>query len=659
MSARTHLASIAILAVLLYANTLGHQYAFDDAIVLTKNEHVQLGIQGIPALLSEDSISGFLKTETRLSGGRYRPLSLVTFAIERSLFGAGHPGISHGINLLLYGVTGLLLYLLLLGLMPERRNLAWLATLLFLAHPLHTEVVANIKGRDELLMFALALGSALLTLRKRPIWGGCLFGLALLAKENAITLLAVLPPALVLFRGHSLRAAGIKTLPWLVAAIVFVVLRIAIVGFLGDRGSTSLLNDPFAEADAAAKFATIMLTLGHYLWLMLIPHPLICDYSYNQVPLVGWGNPLVLLSLVAHLGLAILVIRKRGSLGLILLYYFATLSIVSNLAFPIGVAMAERFLYLPSLAFCIAVAALILRTPQRARPVLAGVLLLAFSAKTIHRNAAWKDDWTLFSCDVRKAPNNARMQLAYGEHALRQNQLPEAVAALTRSVEIYPAANSYQWLARAQTAAEDWPGVLASTEAGLTRGDSLAGLHALRGKALLRSDSKAEAITHLQRARDLKDESLETRKLHAFLLLDLGRIADALPHLRELIAAAPEDLAHREVLARALHISGDPDGAIAEFAILAERQPDSLAAHYRVAAALEERARTEEAIAAYQDFLDLAPDHAVTHFRLGRLLLATESPQAIPHLERAVAGMPEPAQAQAALEQARTRFQQE
>lgn len=654
MSARLHLGTIIAFALLLYANTLGHRYAFDDAVVLTKNTHVQRGIAGIPALLSQDTISGFLKTETRLSGGRYRPLSLITFAIERSLFGSDHPVISHVINLLLYAMTGVLLYSVLLSLLgEERRVLVFLATLLFLAHPLHTEVVANIKGRDELLAFALALSSTWLLLKDQRIFASSVFFLSLMAKENAITLLAVLPPALMLFRGLTLREASIRSIPWLVAAVVFIALRIPIVGFLGDRGSTSLLNDPFAEADAAAKFATIALTLGHYFYLLLVPHPLICDYSYNQVPLVGWSHPVAILSLVAHLAIAIFAIRKRGGIGLLILYYIATLSIVSNLIFPVGVAMAERFLYLPSLAFCVAAAWLILRTPQRAMPIIASCVLLAYSAKTIHRNAAWKDDWTLFSCDARKTPNNARMQLAYGEHALRQNQLPEAVAALTRSTEIYPMANTYLWLARAQSAAEDWAGVLASTEAGLSRLDSLAALHAIRAKASLRSGLKPQALAHYQRAIDLGDTSFDTQKSYAFMLLDAGQIADALPYLRTVVAEEPDLAAHREVLARALHISGDPDGAIAEFATLAEMQPASISAHYRLSAALEERGRAGEAIAAYRGLLEFAPGHAITHLRLGSLLLVAGDAAAIPHLERAAAGMPDPAPAEEKLQQAR------
>ena len=568
MSTRVRLTAILGLVFILYANTLGHDYAFDDAVVITHNDHVQKGVAGIPAILSTDTMSGFLGTETRLSGGRYRPLSLVTFAIEHSLWGQS-PFMAHAINLLLYALSGILLYLVLLRLAGEaQRRLIFLATLIWLAHPLHTEVVANIKGRDELLMLTLALGATWLILARRWVASGVLFFLALLSKENAITLVAVLPAALMVCRQEQARDAARQTLPWFVAALLFVILRIGLIGFIGDRGSTSLLNDPFAQCSAATKFATILLTLGRYLYLQLLPHPLICDYSYNQVPLVGWGNALVLLSLMAHIGLVVLGVRKRGVVGLLILYYCATLSIVSNLVFPVGVAMAERFLFLPSLAACIGLAALLLRTPQKLMWMLAGCILLGFGGRSIHRNLAWKNDWTLFSCDVRKAPGNARMQLAYGEHALRQQKIPEAVAALERSVEIYPAANSYLWLARAQAAAEDWPAVLESSQAGLSRVESLASLHALRGKALLRQEQKDEALTHYARACELGDKSIETRQMRAYLMLDLGNIQAALPYLRELIEADPNAPKHREVLAQALLVSGDVDGAIAQLATL-------------------------------------------------------------------------------------------
>ncbi len=160
-------AVLAVLGFALYINTFGHQYALDDIAAVTQNLFVRAGLKGIPDLL---------RTEfwhfSNISLGYYRPLSLITFALEQQYFG-DNPGYSHIINALLYGLTGLFMGVLLQKWLvsparPEQTELAAeadrqtrqtqviLATIigaLFIAHPIHTEIVANIKGRDELLSF--------------------------------------------------------------------------------------------------------------------------------------------------------------------------------------------------------------------------------------------------------------------------------------------------------------------------------------------------------------------------------------------------------------------------------------------------------------------------------------------------------------------------
>ncbi len=156
-----------VLGVALYSNTFGHQYALDDIAAVSQNLFVKAGLKGIPDLL---------RTEfwhfSNISLGYYRPLSLITFALEQQYFG-DNPGYSHIINAILYGLTGLFMGVLLqkwlvgpanagqteLAADADRQTrqtqviIATLMGALFIAHPIHTEIVANIKGRDELLSF--------------------------------------------------------------------------------------------------------------------------------------------------------------------------------------------------------------------------------------------------------------------------------------------------------------------------------------------------------------------------------------------------------------------------------------------------------------------------------------------------------------------------
>jgi hypothetical protein len=162
---RWHAAILAAVALGLYANTFGHGYALDDGIVILDNEYTKAGLSGLPRLLTEDSFQGFLGKETNpVAGGRYRPLSLVTFAIEIAAFGPQHPFVGHLLNALLYALCCVVLYQVMRSLLAQRTpdagawmTLPFAAALLFAVHPLHTEAVANIKSRDEILALLFAL----------------------------------------------------------------------------------------------------------------------------------------------------------------------------------------------------------------------------------------------------------------------------------------------------------------------------------------------------------------------------------------------------------------------------------------------------------------------------------------------------------------------
>ena len=164
---------IIVFAFILYGNTYYNNYAVDDEIVIKGNSFIQHGLGGIKEILVNDSFLGFFRAQgldVNLSGGRYRPLSIITFAIEYQFFGL-KPHLSHLINVILFGITGLIIYLILLKLFKTSTTDKWyltipfIVTLLFLSHPIHTEVIANIKGRDEILAFMGSLYSLFFSIK--------------------------------------------------------------------------------------------------------------------------------------------------------------------------------------------------------------------------------------------------------------------------------------------------------------------------------------------------------------------------------------------------------------------------------------------------------------------------------------------------------------
>src|SRR5204863_3106706 len=123
----------------------------------------------------------------------------VMFAVEYELAPL-NPHLNHLVNVILYALTAFLLFITLSALLRGNLVVPLIATLLFTAHPVHTEVVANIKSRDEILSFLFTIGSFYFLAgyihnrsNRRLVISGLLFFLALLSKESAITCVAAAP----------------------------------------------------------------------------------------------------------------------------------------------------------------------------------------------------------------------------------------------------------------------------------------------------------------------------------------------------------------------------------------------------------------------------------------------------------------------------------
>jgi len=467
------------LASALYLNTLSHQFALDDSIVIGQNIFTRRGTAGISGILTKDTFFGFFREEnTYLAGGRYRPLTLVMFAVEAQVFGTqmkapdgsplkddkGYvlyeysPFVGHLGNLLLYGLLCIIVYRLFLLLFcpPGSKAgdvkgyfVAAAGAILFTAHPIHTEVVANIKGRDEILCLLFALLTCYWTLKafytpgRRILYlAGAVasYFLALFSKENPMTFLAVIPLMLFCFaRTDKPLAAFVPqvlayTAPFVVTAGVFWFgIRGPIVGTGVSGEVMELMNNPFLRfsgngyvpISGAERFATVLHTWLKYLQLLAVPHPLTHDYYPRHIELMKMSSPTVVLSLLVHLGAlvyALIRLPKKDPVAFGILYYLATFSVVSNLIFPVGTNMGERFMFIPS----VGIAMMIALGAQRLFPrnyqvatIAVGVVALLYAGKTIVRNPAWHDDYTLFSTDVKTSPNSAKVRNALADAQLK------------------------------------------------------------------------------------------------------------------------------------------------------------------------------------------------------------------------------------------------
>jgi protein O-mannosyl-transferase len=438
---------ICLLALFQYGNTFEHDYAWDDAIVITQNERVQQGLSN-----PSDFFRNIKGDEVQYRYG-YRPISLLSFALDVEL-SEMTPKTGHAMNVLYYALLCCLIFYFLHRMFPEKSALfALIIVGLFIIHPVHTEVVANIKSRDEILAMIFGMLSLLFFLNflekpKRNILYGSLTILALilsfLSKENGIVFVPIL--LIVAYFKQSQRIKPYFKFSLLVlGGILLLGIRFYVYsdGFFENNATALLetsqykedgfLGNPLFDAKGFKEIIPNVLNiLMKDLGLMVFPITLVHDYGFSHSTIVSWSNPLVIIGILFHLGLIYFVIRefkKKSVLLFGILFYFIALSVYLHILQIGPDYMGERFLFIPSLGFLIALVALIERLTMasfnsdaepiwknRKAKIALGVLALFFFmgfVKTFNRNKAWENNTTLYEADIETLNDCARTQYNY------------------------------------------------------------------------------------------------------------------------------------------------------------------------------------------------------------------------------------------------------
>ncbi len=493
-SFRTQAIIVAILALLFYGNTFKHEYAFDDMMAIVSNDYVQQGSAGIGRILTSDAYQSYLEhknSSNQLEGGRYRPLSLVTFAIEQQFMGVSDYSSTdnnttrpkeeeekmvhdmqtrHVVNVLLYALAAVaLLYFFRKVVFSGNEIAAFIAALIFTIHPIHTEVVANVKSRDEILSVLFIALTFILSFRysetkktRDLILSLVSFLLALLSKEYAVTLLVLLPLSFYLLRKETVAGSLKSLLPFLIPFALYMLMRLSSVTTAPEGADANIMNNPYLFATTTEKLATEIMVILNYLRLLVFPHPLVSDYSFNQIPCTNFGNPIVWASLIIHIGLVglmLLLLGKRNVLSFAIAIYLGNLALVSNFFFNIGAPMGERLIFHSSVGFAIVVGYLLckgaekIKSAQISGNVLVGcmaVLIVLSGFKTFNRNLAWKNNNTLFLTDVKTSPNSVLVNtnagsacMAYakdnrGDSAKSNDWFRKAVTYFDKAISINP-----------------------------------------------------------------------------------------------------------------------------------------------------------------------------------------------------------------------------
>lgn len=404
-----------LLGILAFANSFPGDFFIDDVHLVAENPLVET--MDLQTIFTTD----YWGPQANKSGV-FRPLTILSFALNRRLLGP-EPWSFHLVNVILHGLTGLMLFHLLQGWNLSRMQ-SFFAAALFALHPIHSEVINVVVGRSELLVALFILLALNFARTASPWWlsiAGLCYLLALLAKEHAITFLA----ALLLSDFFSHKAIRARA-PFYVALLALTCawllyrqfgLEYGPVNPFRNSPQLNAIYQPLGLLPAPIRILTALKIQLLYLGKLLFPIHLQAVYSGPATGspvtsiLSAWGA-LITSAAICLAGLAVYGWRHHRHIGLAIALYVVSFSVTANIFFVSGIVMAERAAYLPSAWFCMALATLlpaIDRIKGATRMVvvsLLSILLITAAALTWARNFDFSNQVRLWSKDFEHDPRN-------------------------------------------------------------------------------------------------------------------------------------------------------------------------------------------------------------------------------------------------------------
>lgn len=664
-----------ILAIILYCNTIPNEYCLDDYCVVVENTYVHAGLHDIPKILTTNFFNGL----HNFNDGLYRPLPILTYAIEYSVIGL-NPHARHLINMLLYALTGLFVYLLARRLTGNSVLLPLSMACLFIAHPVHTEVVANIKGRDDLLAFLLSIMASFYILEyikvnkiRYLIYGFSTYLLALLSKESSVVFLVIIPVMIFFFTKSSRTSLVTISLVMVIITISWFGWRTHVIHSMTnpvDQAIFSAFNNSVLSANNFfSRLATGFYLQLLYIFKLIFPLNLTHDYSFNQIPFVPFISIRSIISLLVILALffcAIISYKKQKIISFGILFYFLTIAPVANIFIFIGATFAERFVFSPSFAFSLVSGFLLYKLvkknskDQKILSILSKnkiyslillVILIFYSVKTISRNFDWKNNLTLYSSDVEHSSNSSRAHYNLGSELSgvamnetsaekKQEDLVRALSELNKALKIYPtyqdALNNlgivYQNLNQPDSAIISYKKVI-KYDSNYQKG------YFNLGVILYKMHRYTEALPYLRKAYQFHPDNETACLLLGDTYGNLGIFDEAIRYLTQCVSINPKNLNAMILLGKAYGIKGDYKQSLDIFNRELQIDPGNVEATLSLGITYRLINQNDKSIDFLLKCLTLKPDYLQAYDELIRTYEMTGDKEKVAYYKQKLAGM--------------------
>ena len=443
---------IIVTCLLVYYPSFLADFVFDDISAILNNLDVRTNETSWHSVFLHDYWGSPIDHEA--SHKSYRPLTVLTFRFNFFLDQLNPFGY-HLFNVLMHTLVCILFFSFSQSLIFSHQSssknaklYAFISTLIFALHPIHTEAVAGVVGRAELLSAVFFLSSLLTYHQRWYVVSALLAIVSTLSKEQGVTVIGVII-VYELSRGYSLDVTLKRVSLFTCLAVVIMILRIWIMGGTQSLPVFTRFDNPASFSPWPTKQLTYLYLIPLNLFLLLHPHKLCCDWTMQSVPLVKDISDhrnlitfitLIIISIFSFNCLVECITswRRRvfsSPLPLILSLTVFPYIPSSNLLHPVGFVLAERTLYLPSIGFILMVVYGFKHLQchvqsKRLKKILYALLLLhllSFAGKTFHRSYDWLNEKTLYTSGIQVNQFNAKLYNNLGHFYEKQRDWSEAL----------------------------------------------------------------------------------------------------------------------------------------------------------------------------------------------------------------------------------------
>jgi hypothetical protein len=437
---------IPLVAILVYIPVFQAGFTLDDIPIIEENAYIK-STDSIPAIWKTHYWAGKIDANDK---GLYRPLTLTSYNIQYAMTGEKTSPF-HIVNIFLHALVCFVLMKLVHLLFNDYR-LVLVAGLWFAIHPLHTEAVAGIVGRAELLSSLFILTSMI-----------CYHHWNQKGKVHWLLLLLLSTFAAITSKEHGFLIAPILILQemyhyftskkydwgekrkWIALGSVMLI-TLGLWIYRSTITGPPVPHEQWLVVNSADRMATAIKTTGDYVVMHIWPMTLSADYWTDEVPIIGFGNANALMALVLVLGILFLSWFLRNKIPVAswgILFFFLTLLPVSNLLFAAGFLKAERILYIPSIGFIVMMSALVVRLMDLAKwktvaLVVVGLWSVFFTWRTWTRVRDWENNYTLALATLKTSPNSPRFNNMMGLELRAQKRGKEALTYFEKAVQANP-----------------------------------------------------------------------------------------------------------------------------------------------------------------------------------------------------------------------------